>query len=74
MINVGDLDEKIQQLVRKKAKRKRGDIYVDLTKLGCWRLLGGGKVTHPLSLKAAYHSKSAEGKIEDTNGKILEGT
>ena len=58
----------------KKAKRKRVGIYVDLSKLGYCRLLGGGKVTHPLFVKAAYHSKSAEGKIEDTNGKILEGT
>ncbi|MFB0503319.1 MAG: uL15m family ribosomal protein [Candidatus Bathyarchaeia archaeon] len=49
-------------------------MYVDLSKLVYLRLLGGGKVTHPLFVKVACHSKSAEGKIEDTNGKILEGT
>lgn len=71
MINVGDLDEQVQQLLsEKKARRKREGIYVDLTELGYDKLLGSGKVAHQLIVKVTSHSKSAERKIEDANGKI----
>jgi len=73
VINVGDLDEQVDQLLKeKKAAKKRGGIYVDLSKMGYDKLLGSGKVTHRLIIRVASHSKSAAEKIEEANGKALE--
>lgn len=57
-INVGELDE-------------LGKIEVDVTEFGCEKVLGKGKVTKPINVKALSFSKSAVKKIEDAGGKAM---
>ncbi len=72
-INVGELDEQIAVLLEKKqaGKTKQG-IRVHLDRLGYNKLLGRGKVTHPLIIQVDAYSESAAKKIEEAGGKILE--
>ncbi len=72
-INVGELDEQIAVLLEKKqaGKTKQG-IRVHLDRLGYNKLLGRGKVTHPLIIEVDAYSESAAKKIEEAGGKILE--
>lgn len=71
-INVGELDEWINQLLaEKKASRKSDGIHIDLKRLGFNKLLGGGQVTHPLIVTVDSHSRSAAEKIQKANGRIL---
>lgn len=71
-VNVGDLDEQVERLLgEKKAKKTRKGIAVDLTQLGYDKLLGGGRVTHPLIIKIKSSSRSAAEKVETAGGQIL---
>ena len=72
-INVGELDEQINRLLKeKKATRKRKGIYIDLDQLGYNKLLGRGQPTHRLIIKVASYSDSAAGKITKAKGTILQ--
>jgi len=44
---------------------------IDISKLGCNKLLGGGKPTIPLTIKAKMYSKKAKEKVESVGGKII---
>jgi large subunit ribosomal protein L15 len=71
-INVGELDEKVNQLLdQRKANKKKNAIHIDLQQLGYDKLLGRGQATHSLVIKVNDHSKSAQEKIEKAKGKIL---
>ena len=71
-INVGELDQQISELItNKKAKKTKEGVKVDLDKLAYKKLLGGGRVTHPLIVQVDSHSESAAKKIEKAGGKIL---
>lgn len=71
-INVGELDEKVSQLLsEKRAEKKEDGIYIDLHQLGYDKLLGSGQATHPLIIKVPSYSKSAEEKVKKAKGKIL---
>lgn len=71
-INVGELDEQIGKLLAsKQAKRTKDGVKVHLTSLGYDKLLGKGKVTHPLIIQADSCSTSATKKIEEAGGKIV---
>jgi len=70
-ISVGDLDERVERLLgEKKARKTRGGVAVDLTRLGYDKLLGGGRVTHPLIVTVGSFSQSASEKIEKAGGRI----
>ena len=72
VINVGELDEHIDSLLgSKQAEKTKEGIEVFLDRLGYDRLLGTGKVTHPLIVQVDSCSKSAAEKIEKAGGKIL---
>jgi len=71
-MNVGELDEKVKTLLANKQARKlKKGISIDLTKLGVEKLLGSGRVTHPLIVKAVSWSSVAAQKIENAGGRIL---
>ena len=71
-INVGELNQKVNELVtNKNAKKTKKGIKVDLDKLGYEKLLGRGQVTQPLIIQVDSHSKSAAEKIEKAGGKIV---
>ena len=44
---------------------------VNLTELGYTKLLGNGKITKPLTIQVASHSKSAAEKVTAAGGKII---
>jgi len=68
VINVGTLDELAEKLSTEKKKDK---LFIDLKSLGYTKLLGTGKVTKPLIVKATSCSKSAAAKIKEAGGQIL---
>ena len=71
-INVGELDESIDLLRENKiAEYEEDKIIIDVTKLGLDKVLGKGKVTKPLIIKAKSFTTSAIKKIEDAGGKAI---
>ena len=73
IVNVGEIDEAIEQLVADGAAEKRGDAFhIDLTNIGIEKVLGSGKVTKPLFITAGEFSSSAKQKIEEFKGKAIE--
>ncbi len=67
-----ELDEQIDKLLAsKQAEKTREGVKVHLTSLGYDKLLGKGKVTHPLIIQADSCSNSAAKKIEEAGGEIV---
>ncbi len=72
LINVGQLDEIIDELVKKKlAEYSNGGIKVDLTLMGFNKLGGGGRVTKPIIVHVYSATKKAKQKIEEAGGKVI---
>jgi len=70
-INVGDLDESIEKLVKNKMAVKEGKSYkVDLSALGFDKLLGSGPVQNKINVTVAECSAKAKEKITAAGGKI----
>ena len=67
VINVGVLDE----LAEKLSTEKEGKLFIDLESFSYTKLLGAGKVTKPLIVKAPSCSKSAAEKIREAGGQVL---
>ena len=73
-INVGDIDEHIDELVEKgAARREENKFIVDMAKIGVDKVLGGGKVTHSIEVIAKEFSESAKKKLEEAGGKAVAG-
>jgi len=71
VINVGELDELVDKLAAEgKLERKGKETFLDLDKLGYNKLLGMGKITKLLMVKASSYSEVAAKKIEEVGGKI----
>lgn len=71
-INIGELDENIDFLFKNKIAEYEGDqIVIDVTKLGLDKVLGKGKITRPLIVKAKSFTMSAIKKIEEAGGKAI---
>ena len=71
-INLVDLDSMIENLLKEKKIQKDQDgIKIKLSDLGYDKLLGSGKVTHPLIVEARYFSKNAIKKLEEVKGKAV---
>ncbi len=71
-INVGTLDSLIERLAERGVCTKDGDHYsLDLSTLGFSKLLGGGRVTHPMMLTSVkYVTPSAREKIVSAGGSV----
>lgn len=71
-INVGDLDQNIEIMLKDGLAEKRGKkISVNLDDVGIQKLLGSGKVTHPLFITVSNWSNTASKKIEEAGGKLF---
>ena len=71
-INLRDLDFMIEGLLKeKRAEKTEEGIKVKLSDLGYDKLLGSGKVNHPLIVEAKYFSKNAIKKLEEVEGKAV---
>jgi len=72
IINIGQLDELIDKLIREKTlAKKKGKAFIDLGALGYQKLLATGKLTKPISVKVDSYSQNAAKKIEEAGGQIL---
>jgi large subunit ribosomal protein L15 len=71
-VNIGDIDENIDSLLKEGiAKKEKDRISVDVTKLDCEKVLGSGKVSNALSVRARSFSESAIKKIEASGGEAV---
>ncbi len=71
-INVGELNERIDDMLDKKLVLFDGDKYeVDLSILGVNKLLGRGKATKKMIVKVKYASKIAVEKIQEAGGEVI---
>lgn len=70
-INIGFINDHINNLLEKKLIEKEGDSFkVDVKKLGYKKLLGSGKVTHKFIIKTPSFSKKAKEKLIANKGMI----
>ncbi len=71
-INIGELDEIASELLAEGIAREGSEgLEIDITALGCEKVLGRGKVTRALVVKAPRFSESAVKKIEEAGGKAV---
>ncbi|AEA13572.1 MAG: uL15 family ribosomal protein [Thermoproteus sp.] len=70
-INVGRLEELVEEMESRGAAVKEGGRYVvDLLKLGYNKLLGGGEVSRPLVVYTPVATRAAVEKIAKAGGEV----
>ncbi len=72
-VNVGELEEMVEELIEKGKAEEGTGIYLDASQLGIQKILGKGKVTMKLTLKANEISRVAREKIESAGGEVKVG-
>ncbi len=73
IVNIGEIDESIEQLAAEGMAEKKGDAYhINLENIGIDKVLGSGRVTRPLFITASEFSPSARAKIDEARGKAIE--
>lgn len=71
IVNVGELDEIIEELVSDGMARKEDESYhLNLADLGIDKMLGTGRVTKKMIIRAKEATPRAESKIESAGGSI----
>ncbi len=71
-INLSDIDENLQLFLDAGiAYEEDGRIIVDTTQLGVDKVLGSGKLTRPIAIKAYYVTPRAEEKIKAVGGEVI---
>jgi len=69
-INISQIEEEIPRLLESKLAEKEGKTTkIDCEALGIQKILGGGKISTPMHVKARSFSESAKQKIEKAGGK-----
>jgi large subunit ribosomal protein L15 len=74
-VNVGELEAMLEELIEIGKAEEKADgsgIYLDATQLGIEKILGKGKVTRKLTLRANKISRAAKEKIERAGGEVKE--
>jgi len=72
VMDIGEIDQLVPELVARGIATQDGDkIKIDAASIGVEKVLGGGKVTHKLSITADAFSASAVAKIEEKGGEAL---
>lgn len=71
-INLRDIDQRIQEFVEAGVAEESGDGYVfHAEKAGYDKILGGGKLTRDIEIRAENFSDSAEQKIEEAGAEAV---
>jgi len=71
-LNVGVLDEKIEELVNLGVATRSGDsYYVDLALLGVNKLTGSGRVSKKIVVRVHKATEQAIAKISEAGGKVI---
>ncbi|ASJ09924.1 50S ribosomal protein L15 [Thermococcus sp. P6] len=72
VINLSDIDENLQLFLDMGiAVEEGGKVIVDVTGLGVDKVLGTGKLTRPIVIKARYVTPKAEEKIRAAGGEVI---
>jgi len=72
IINIGDINEKIPELLADNIATKEGKIInLNLDELGFDKVLGMGKLDYPVSIKAKSFSQKAIEKVINAGGQAL---
>lgn len=72
IVNIGELDEAIEQLSSEGFAEKKGKSYhINLANIGIEKVLGSGKVTKSLFISAEEFSSVAKQKIEEAKGNAI---
>ena len=72
IVNVGELDESIDFLVKRGLAKKEENSYkIDLENLGAQKLGGRGKVTKKIVITVKNATELAVKKIESLGGKVI---
>ncbi|MCK4968826.1 MAG: uL15 family ribosomal protein [Candidatus Aenigmarchaeota archaeon] len=70
-INLSEIEKNLDNYINDKlATKENGKILIDATKLGYDKVLGSGKLTTSIVIKAKSFSKKAEEKIKKAKGEI----
>lgn len=70
-INVGELDEYIEELAEEGIADRDGETYsIDLSDIGVGKLLGSGRVHNELHVGVGDASESATDKIKESGGEV----
>lgn len=73
IVNVGEIDEAIEQLVVDGLAEQKGDeFHINLIEIGIEKVLGTGKVTKSLFVTSSEFSASAKQKLEAAGGNAIE--
>jgi len=73
-INVGEIEERLDSLLETGVAKKDGEKFIiDVTELGYEKVLGGGKVTKPLVVKAKQFADLAVKKLQEVKGDAVSG-
>ncbi|NOR84904.1 50S ribosomal protein L15 [archaeon] len=68
-INLSEIEKNMDNyIINKIATKENGKILFDASKLGYDKILGSGKLTTSITIKAKSFSKKAEEKIKNVNG------
>ncbi|NMA09487.1 50S ribosomal protein L15P [Methanoculleus chikugoensis] len=68
-LDIGEIDQMAEALLREGLATQEGDlIALDAGELGIDKVLGGGRVTHKMSISAREFSERARAKIEEMGG------
>ncbi len=68
-LDVGEIDQMAEALLHEGLASQEGDlITLDAAEIGIEKVLGGGRVTHKLSISARGFSERARAKIEEMGG------
>jgi large subunit ribosomal protein L15 len=71
-LDVGELDQLVEVLLREGLATQEGDVIaLNATMLGIDKVLGGGQVTHKMSISAREFSERARAKIEEFGGQAV---
>jgi len=71
-INILYLEDNFDNLLKKKIISKENDSYtIDISKLGCNKLLASGKVTRKFKITVKYASNNALKKIKEKGGEVI---
>lgn len=71
-INLSEIEEKLEFFAAAGAAEKKGKLYeVDLLKAGYEKVLGGGRLSIPMKIKAEMFSEKAKEKIASAGGEAI---
>lgn len=71
-LDVGEIDQMAEALLNEGLAVREGElITLNVTELGIDKVLGGGRVTHKLSISAREFSERARAKIEEMGGQTM---